>query len=33
MTRDEWVSQAKLLAAGEETDFAKKAKDEGLYED
>ncbi|WP_428928607.1 NADH-quinone oxidoreductase subunit NuoE [Marinibacterium sp. SX1] len=33
VTRDEWVSQAKLLAAGEETDFARKAKDEGIYDD
>ncbi|MBB96221.1 MAG: NADH-quinone oxidoreductase subunit NuoE [Rhodobacteraceae bacterium] len=33
VTRDEWVSQAKTLAAGGETDFAKRAKDEGMYDD
>ena len=33
VTRDEWVSQAKTLAAGEETEFARKAKDEGLYDE
>ena len=31
--RDGWVDQAKQLAAGEETEFAKRAKDDGLYED
>lgn len=30
--RDGWIEQAKKLAAGEETDFAKKAKDKGLYD-
>ena len=33
VTRDEWVSQAKTLAAGEETEFARKARDEGLYDE
>ncbi len=31
--RDGWVEQAKTLAAGEETEFAKRAKKDGLYED
>lgn len=30
--RDGWIDQAKQLAAGEETEFAKKAKDEGKYD-
>ncbi|WP_146344762.1 NADH-quinone oxidoreductase subunit E [Falsiphaeobacter marinintestinus] len=30
--RDGWIEQAKKLASGEETDFAKKAKDKGLYD-
>ncbi|MEX0320369.1 MAG: NADH-quinone oxidoreductase subunit E [Ruegeria sp.] len=30
--RDGWIEQAAQLAAGEETDFAKRAKDEGTYE-
>ena len=33
VTRDEWVSQAKILATGEDTDFARKAKEEGTYDD
>ncbi|MGR3803580.1 NADH-quinone oxidoreductase subunit NuoE [Marinibacterium profundimaris] len=32
VSRDDWVSQAKQLASGEETDFAKRAKDEGIYD-
>ncbi len=31
--RDGWIAQAAQLAAGEETEFAKKAKDDGRYED
>ena len=31
--RDGWVEQAKQLAEGEETDFAKRAKKDGIYED
>ena len=31
--RDGWIEQAKKLAAGEETDFAKKAKKDGLYDE
>ena len=31
--RDGWVEQAKQLAAGEETDFAKRAKKDGIYND
>ncbi len=30
--RDGWIEQAKQLAAGEETEFAKRAKDEGTYD-
>ncbi|TLP67744.1 NADH-quinone oxidoreductase subunit E [Parasedimentitalea maritima] len=30
--RDGWIDQAKKLAAGEETEFAKRAKDEGTYD-
>jgi NADH-quinone oxidoreductase subunit E len=33
ITRDGWIEQAKQLAAGEETDFAKKAKEDGRYDD
>lgn len=33
ITRDGWIEQAKQLAAGEETAFAKKAKDDGRYDD
>ncbi|MGV6849519.1 MAG: NADH-quinone oxidoreductase subunit NuoE [Marinibacterium sp.] len=33
VTRDNWVDQAKTLAAGNETEFARKAKDQGLYDD
>ncbi|OIQ33575.1 MAG: NADH-quinone oxidoreductase subunit E [Alphaproteobacteria bacterium MedPE-SWcel] len=31
--RDGWIEQAKLLAAGEETEFAKSAKKDGRYSD
>jgi len=31
VTRDEWVSQAKLLAAGEETEFSRKVGKGGVY--
>jgi NADH-quinone oxidoreductase subunit E len=31
--RDGWIEQAKKLASGEETEFAAKAKDSGLYDD
>ncbi|UWQ89985.1 NADH-quinone oxidoreductase subunit E [Rhodobacteraceae bacterium M382] len=31
--RDGWVEQAKQLAAGEETEFAKRAKKDGIYDD
>ncbi|MGB3407362.1 MAG: hypothetical protein WBA67_07690 [Jannaschia sp.] len=31
VTRDEWVSQAKLLAAGEDTAFSKKVDKGGVY--
>ncbi|WP_298932981.1 NADH-quinone oxidoreductase subunit E [uncultured Ruegeria sp.] len=31
--RDGWIEQASKLAAGEETEFAKRAKKDGLYED
>ncbi|MQQ07565.1 NADH-quinone oxidoreductase subunit NuoE [Epibacterium sp. SM1979] len=31
--RDGWIEQAKKLAAGEETEFAKKAKKDGIYDD
>ncbi|MEN8738568.1 MAG: NADH-quinone oxidoreductase subunit E [Phaeobacter gallaeciensis] len=31
--RDGWIEQSKQLAAGKETEFAKKAKDDGRYED
>ncbi|SMO50242.1 NADH-quinone oxidoreductase subunit NuoE [Ruegeria faecimaris] len=31
--RDGWIDQATKLAAGEETEFAKRAKDDGTYED
>lgn len=30
--RDGWIEQAKKLAAGEETEFAKKAKKDGIYD-
>ncbi|MFT7596180.1 MAG: NADH-quinone oxidoreductase subunit E, partial [Paracoccaceae bacterium] len=32
VSRDAWVDQAKKLAAGEETDFAKRAKKDGIYD-
>ena len=32
-SRDEWVSQASALASGQETDFSKRAKKSGMYED
>jgi NADH-quinone oxidoreductase subunit E len=31
-SRDEWVSQAKQLASGEETEFASRAKKDGIYD-
>ena len=31
--RDGWIAEAAQLASGEETEFAKKAKDDGRYED
>ena len=31
--RDGWIEQAAKLAAGEETEFAKRAKKDGTYED
>lgn len=31
-SRDEWVSQAKQLASGEETEFAARAKKDGIYD-
>jgi len=31
--RDGWIEQAAKLASGEETDFAKRAKKDGLYKD
>ncbi|MCF6231836.1 MAG: hypothetical protein L3J36_01850 [Rhodobacteraceae bacterium] len=32
VSRDNWVAQAKALAAGEETEFAKRAKTDGIYD-
>ena len=32
VSRDGWVDQAKALAAGEETEFAKRAKSDGIYD-
>ena len=32
VSRDAWVDQAKNLAAGEETEFAKRAKKDGIYD-
>ena len=31
--RDGWIDQAAKLAAGDETEFAKKAKKDGRYDD
>ncbi|WP_425046158.1 NADH-quinone oxidoreductase subunit NuoE [Primorskyibacter sp. S87] len=31
--RDGWIEQAKQLASGKETEFAKRAKKDGIYED
>ncbi|MGR3624212.1 NADH-quinone oxidoreductase subunit E [Pseudophaeobacter sp.] len=31
--RDGWIAQAKKLAVGDETEFAKRAKKDGIYED
>ncbi|MGJ8625456.1 MAG: NADH-quinone oxidoreductase subunit E [Sulfitobacter sp.] len=31
VTRDTWVDQARSLAAGEETEFSKRAKKDGIY--
>ena len=33
VSRDNWVSQAKLLAEGGETEFSQRAKDDGIYEE
>ena len=33
VSRDDWVAQARLLAGGGETEFSKRAKDEGMYEE
>ncbi len=33
VSRDDWVAQAKLLATGEETEFAKRAKEDGTYDE
>ncbi len=33
VSRDNWMDQAKALAAGEETEFAKRAKKDGIYDD
>ncbi|WP_323783510.1 NADH-quinone oxidoreductase subunit E [Thalassovita sp.] len=32
ITRDDWIGQASALASGEETEFAKRAKKDGLYD-
>ena len=31
VTRDNWVEQAKILAAGGETEFSKRARDGDVY--
>jgi NADH-quinone oxidoreductase subunit E len=31
VSRDNWVPQAAALAAGEETEFSKRAKNSGIY--
>ena len=31
VTRDEWVAQAKILAAGGATEFSKKVENGGVY--
>ncbi|MEM8655914.1 MAG: NADH-quinone oxidoreductase subunit E [Pseudomonadota bacterium] len=31
VSRDDWVTQAKALASGEETDFSQRAKKDGIY--
>ncbi len=31
--RDGWIEQARQLAAGEETEFAKRAKEDGIYDE
>lgn len=33
VSRDDWVAQAKQLATGEETEFAKRAKEDGTYKE
>ncbi|WP_375690526.1 NADH-quinone oxidoreductase subunit E [Pseudooceanicola sp. LIPI14-2-Ac024] len=33
VTRDGWIEQARKLAAGEETEFATRAKKDGIYDD
>lgn len=32
VSRDAWVEQARLLASGEQTEFSKKAKKDGIYD-
>ena len=32
VSRDDWVAQARKLAAGEETEFSRRAKDDGIYD-
>ena len=33
VTRDDWVAQAKELQGGGETEFSRRAKEDGTYED
>ena len=33
VSRDDWVAQARALSGGEETEFSKRAKKEGMYRD
>ena len=33
VSRDDWVAQARLLADGGETEFSRRARDEGMYEE
>ena len=33
VSRDDWVAQAKQLAAGEDTEFSQRAEKEGIYKD
>jgi predicted flap endonuclease-1-like 5' DNA nuclease len=32
VTRDNWIEQAKILAAGGETEFSKRVEDGGVYD-